>query len=122
MNSTSGLLTKLNNCVTYFPLSEGMSTFSSPMMSEGMHNTEHTFKLSIFLCHQSIGGGESLDTPRVLPPPADSDETISSTSRDDICGTTSTSTITSTLTTSSHAYVPPQTATTTCPASLTSAR
>ncbi|XP_063842707.1 cyclic AMP-dependent transcription factor ATF-2-like isoform X2 [Scylla paramamosain] len=71
---------------------------------------------------ESIGGGESLDTPRVLPPPADSDETISSTSRDDICGTTSTSTVTSTLTTSSHAYVPPQTATTTCPGSLPSAR
>ncbi|XP_045108214.1 cyclic AMP-dependent transcription factor ATF-2-like isoform X2 [Portunus trituberculatus] len=71
---------------------------------------------------ESIGGSESLDTPRVLPPPADSDETISSTSRDDICGTTSTTTITSTLTTSSHAYVPPQTATTTCPASLAAAR
>ncbi|KAK7078916.1 Alcohol O-acetyltransferase [Halocaridina rubra] len=40
-----------------------------------------------------VNTGESLDTPRVLPP-VDSDETISSTSRDDINGTsTSTSTI-----------------------------
>ncbi|XP_068204330.1 cyclic AMP-dependent transcription factor ATF-7-like isoform X2 [Palaemon carinicauda] len=40
-----------------------------------------------------IGGnaGESLNTPRVLPP-VDSDETISSTSRDDISGTSTTAT------------------------------
>lgn len=44
---------------------------------------------------EALGGtaGESLDTPRVLPP-VDSDETISSTSRDDISGTSTTGTST----------------------------
>lgn len=55
-----------------------------------------------------IGGGpgESLDTPRVLPP-VDSDETISSTSRDDISGASTTATSTNStrnVTSSSHSH------------------
>nr|XP_053647870.1 cyclic AMP-dependent transcription factor ATF-2-like [Cherax quadricarinatus] len=51
---------------------------------------------------EAVGGhtGESLDTPRVLPP-VDSDETISSTSRDDVCVASNAATSTSTLMTCS---------------------
>ncbi|XP_045621378.1 cyclic AMP-dependent transcription factor ATF-7 [Procambarus clarkii] len=51
---------------------------------------------------EAVGGhtGESLDTPRVLPP-VDSDETISSTSRDDVSIASTTANSTATLTTCS---------------------
>lgn len=83
-------------------------------------------RASLLRSHHSItesigGGGESLDTPRVLPPPADSDETISSTSRDDI--STLTTTNPTLTTTSSHAsYMPPNSTSTTCPGTLPSAK
>ncbi|XP_071552541.1 cyclic AMP-dependent transcription factor ATF-7 isoform X2 [Panulirus ornatus] len=77
-------------------------------------------RASLLRSHHSIteplGGnaGESLDTPRVLPP-VDSDETISSTSRDDVNVTSAMVTSTSTLTTCSVAAPShPQTATSSC--------
>ncbi|KAG7171473.1 Cyclic AMP-dependent transcription factor ATF-2-like [Homarus americanus] len=76
-------------------------------------------RASLLRSHHSLtealggNGGESLDTPRVLPP-VDSDETISSTSRDDVSVTSTTAMTTATITTSSISASRLQTTTSGC--------
>ncbi|KAF2364856.1 Basic-leucine zipper domain [Trinorchestia longiramus] len=49
-------------------------------------NSCHNSKLRDLRAEPNVSDDESLDTPRIIPPtPADSDHTISSTSRDDLC-------------------------------------
>ncbi|XP_042217474.1 cyclic AMP-dependent transcription factor ATF-7-like isoform X2 [Homarus americanus] len=84
-------------------------------------------RASLLRSHHSLtealggNGGESLDTPRVLPP-VDSDETISSTSRDDVSVTSTTAMTTATITTSSISASRLQTTTSGCTPPQSSSR